>query len=97
LAKADFSPTSHFIALTLDGTRTGREPGADIYIAMNADFNQAKPMIPLPPSARAWRRVIDTGLPSPSDIAEGNDAPIIKNQARYPMREQSLIVLVGMD
>ena len=54
LAKADFSPTSHFIALTLDGTRTGREPGADIYIAMNADSNLAKPMIPLPPSARAW-------------------------------------------
>lgn len=97
LAKADFSPTSHFIALTLDGTRTGREPGADIYIAMNADFNQAKPMIPLPPSARAWRRVIDTGLPSPSDIAEGNDAPIIKSQAPYPMRQHSLIVLVGMD
>lgn len=95
--EVDFSPSSRFVALTLDGGRTGRDPGADIYMALNAGDKPVKPLLPLPPSTRTWQRVIDTGLPSPADIVEAEQGPEIKAQARYPMLGKSLLVLVGMD
>lgn len=95
--QADFSTHSQFIALALDGSRTSREPGSDIYMAFNAHTNSVEAMIPLPPSARTWRRVVDTGLLPPLDIHDANEGPLVLPLVRYMFRAHSVVVLVGVD
>jgi len=92
--KPDFSPASRFIALALDGTRTGREPGDDIYIAFNAAENPATIRIPKPPSAKQWFRVVDTGQRAPDDFVENESSEPLQGMTRL-MKGKSLLVLVG--
>lgn len=53
----------------------------------------------LPPtvlgSKNGWRRAIDTYLPSPLDICEPNDAPMVRGTF-YKVRPRSVVVLVSM-
>jgi glycogen operon protein len=50
----------------------------------------------LPPlnEGRVWRRWIDTGLPSPNDIAEWTAAPAVPG-AFYAAVDRSVVVLVA--
>ncbi|XP_010543773.1 PREDICTED: isoamylase 3, chloroplastic isoform X2 [Tarenaya hassleriana] len=62
------NPESKFLAFTLHG----RLGSSDIYIAFNAHDYFVKALIPPPPPARKWHRVVDTNLESPDDcVAEG--------------------------
>ena len=64
-AKPDFSHNSHSLAFALDGRRSDRPNlvDRDIYVAMNAFWEPLDFQIPAAPSARAWRRLVDTALP----------------------------------
>jgi hypothetical protein len=42
---------------------------------------------------RGWRRWIDTFLPSPDDICDWEDAPIL-SQSRYVVEPRSLVLVV---
>jgi glycogen operon protein len=89
----DFSPESQLLAFALDGVRTAREAGPDIFILMWAGRAPMTFLVPPSPTGRAWRRVIDTGLPSPEDIVDFGMGPHVDAGARYRVWDRSLVVL----
>jgi glycogen operon protein len=92
---ADFSPTSRTLAFALDGRLTGREPDCDFYVACNSWCEALAFRIPLSPSGRRWRRLIDTALPSPNDIVPEGAGPEVPPAAVYPVEGHSLVTLVS--
>ncbi|HEX3150394.1 MAG TPA: glycogen debranching protein GlgX [Gemmataceae bacterium] len=97
----DFSAESRIIALTIDGRFTGRDDvlptgrDADIYIAINGDDVATAFLIPGSPQGKRWRRVADTGLPSPDDIVDDEaSGKLIAAGSRYPVGAFAVLVLV---
>lgn len=93
----DFSRESRAIALSLDGRRCGR-PGVvdrDIYMAFNASWEPHHFLIPASPTGRAWRRAVDTALPSPDDALGPDEGPIVSVLHRYRVEAHSLVILVS--
>ena len=70
----DFGHDSRSLAFALDGRFTGREHDpdyridTDFYVAMNAWREPLRFRIPLSPTRRPWRRVIDTALTRPGRL-----------------------------
>jgi glycogen operon protein len=95
--RPDFSRTSQSIAFALDGRCCDRGGiiDSDIYVAMNSGGDGLHFRIPASPSGRAWRRVVDTALPSPEDIVELDQAPHISIQHTYWVHDHSMIILVS--
>jgi isoamylase len=91
----DFSPSSRTLAFCLDGTQTGREPDCDFYVACNASCAPLLFRIPVSPTRRAWRRVIDTALSSPCDILELYSGPRVAPFSIYPIEPFALMVLIS--
>src|SRR5438105_2790271 len=56
----DFSSASRTLAFATDGTRTGREPDRDFYVACNAWDTEVAFRIPRAPSGKRWRRTVNT-------------------------------------
>jgi len=91
----DFSPTSRTLAFALDGRLTGRGLDRDFYVAFNS-WREALPFrVPLSPSGRRWRRLIDTALPSPNDLVPEDAGPEVPPAAVYPVAAHSLVVLIS--
>jgi glycogen operon protein len=94
--KPDFSATSRTLAYALDGRHTGREPDCDFYVACNAWQGPVAFRIPVAPSGRAWRRIIDTALPSPLDLVEPEEeGPRVVENTVYALAPHSLVVLIS--
>jgi isoamylase len=93
--KPDFSAKSRVLALTLDGSRTGRDTDSDFYMAFNA-WGEPLPFV-IPPSlqGKCWRRVIDTALASPLDIVAEEQAPEVPAGTKYAVAGFSLVVLIS--
>jgi isoamylase len=82
----DWSPASRFVAYTFKKT---------LYIAFNAHFHDAPLELPPPPSHQKWYRIVDTGLPSPSDFLENpKERPPLK--FTYSMLPNSALILQAM-
>ena len=91
----DFSAHSRTLAFALDGTQTGGEADRDFYVALNA-WREALPFrIPLSPTGRMWRRVVDTALASPQDLVASEDGPAVAANTQYAVAPYSLIVLIS--
>jgi glycogen operon protein len=90
-----FAATARTLAFSLDGCQTWREPGCDFYVAINGWQERIDFRIPESPSGRAWRRVIDTILPSPRDIVEPHEGPRVPQGGSYPVGARSVLVLVS--
>lgn len=93
--RPDFSALSRSIACALDGTLTGREPDRDFYCAFNAWREPLPFRIPLSPTGRPWRRVIDTALASPLDIVGLDEGPRVEVHSIYAAAPFSLVVLIS--
>lgn len=94
----DFSGAARTLAYALDGTQSGRRtnrPDVDFYVAMNSWLDPIAFRIPLSPTGRPWRRVIDTACESPEDFLEGAHRPVIAVNSVYSVGEHSMIVLVS--
>ncbi len=93
----DFRNESHTLAFAMDGRRSDRPNfvDRDIYVAMNAYHDPLEFRIPAAPSGRAWRRVVDTALPSPEDIVAEDHGPRVPIRQPYTVREHSMIILVS--
>jgi glycogen operon protein len=93
--KPDFSATSRTLALALDGRQTGAAPDRDFYIACNA-WREALPFrVPLSPSGRRWRRLIDTALPSPNDLVAEDAGPQVPAGSVYAVAPHALVVFLS--
>ena len=51
--------------------------------------------VPVSPSGRPWRRLIDTVQPSPRDIVELDAGPRVAEEERYRVAARSVVVLVS--
>jgi isoamylase len=91
----DFSANSRTLAFALDGSQTGREPDRDFYIACNAWWQPLSFRIPLSPSGRPWRRIVDTALPAPADIVRPDEGPHVPANTPYALAPHSLLVLIS--
>ncbi len=92
----NFSRDSHALAFALDGRRGDRpEVDRDIYVAMNAFWEPLQFHVPASPSGRAWRRTVDTALPSPEDALELDQGPVVLVGREYRVEARSMIVLVS--
>jgi glycogen operon protein len=91
----DWSAASRTLALTLNGRLTSREPDRDFYLAFSS-WNKPMPFL-VPPSAqgRPWRRVLDTGLPSPDDIVGDGEGPPVPAGKKYVLAAYSMLVLIS--
>ncbi|MGO9464226.1 MAG: glycogen debranching protein [Isosphaeraceae bacterium] len=96
-SRPDFSAGCQAIAFALDGRRCDRPNviDRDIYVAMNAHPRPLEFTVPAAPSGRAWRRVVDTALPSPEDIVEEERGPHVPILERYLVQAHSMIILIS--
>ncbi len=97
----DFGHYSRSLAFCLDGRFTGRELDddyaldCDFYVALNAWHEPLRFRVPASPTRRKWRRVVDTGLPSPKDFTPEGEGPVVAEGHQYPVAARGLIVLVS--
>jgi len=86
------------LALLIDGRDAELEAereDSDFYLMLNADRDDADfAVAPVPPGRTGWYRAVDTGRPSPDDLAEpGNEPPLAGSTCR--VRGRSLIVVLA--
>ena len=87
---------SRTLAFALDGRQTGREPDRDFYVALQCLAGAARRFsVPLSPSGRHWRRLIDTALASPQDIVGLDEGPRVPESEQYRVAPHGLIVLIS--
>jgi glycogen operon protein len=91
----DFSTSSTVLAFALNGLKTGRETDVDFFVAMNSGDEPAECRIPVSPTGRSWRRIIDTAKASPLDIVEFDEAPKIAFDSIYAVEAKSCLVLLS--
>jgi glycogen operon protein len=89
-----FTDLGQTLAFVLDGSQTGREPDQDFYVACNSYLTPETFCIPHSPSGRNWARVVDTALPSPTDILEHEDGPAVPVQSGYVLQPFAMLILI---
>ncbi len=91
LNRPDWSEDSHSLALTISSLR-GR---FTLHAMLNAYWESLAFELPSTreQGSRGWRRWIDTSLPSPEDICDWKDAPIV-SLSKYVVEPRSLVLLV---
>ena len=88
LGQPDWGEGYHSLAMTL------YEPHQDerVHVLFNAYWDALDFTLPAAPPGRRWRRVLDTALPSPEDIAEPGQEPVVP-EGRYQAAARSTVVL----
>ena len=91
LNQPDWSEDSHSVALTVSGL-SGR---FTLHVMLNAYWEPLIFELPFggERGARCWRRWIDTALPSPEDICDWEQAPVL-SQRTYKTEARSFVLLV---
>lgn len=84
----DLSDDSHSIALALRGASEG---DCDLYVMINA-YHAPLTFAIQEGRPGCWRRAIDTGLPSPDDIAHPERGPVVPS-SEYRVQSRSVVVL----
>lgn len=94
---ADWLPSSRALAVQLNGEKEefdGDYDDNDVYIMINGHGDERSFVLPRPPAARQWYRVVDTSLSSPDDIVdEGNEVRL--EGKSYPVRGRSVVVCIS--
>jgi glycogen operon protein len=81
---------------TMDGSKveTGAaEDDMDVLIMFNADTKPHLFYLPPTPHQRNWRLIIDTALAPPHDFYVEADAPKLKVNTAYRVRDRSMVVM----
>jgi glycogen operon protein len=90
LNQADWSQESRHLGMHLPGG--GNDD--DVYVIVNGDAAAREFDLPPLSRGRRWRRVVDTMLLPPNDIAGPRDEPIVR-ASTYPAGPRSVVILVG--
>ena len=89
LGEPDRSEDSRSLAVAIRGR------AAALYIIANAYWEPLEfELPPVDDGSTPWRRILDTTLPSPDDIVEGHDAPVVEGVG-YRAGPRSVIVLAA--
>jgi len=90
LHQPDWSENSHVLACTL----CHPEASECIHLMMNAYWMPLTFELPSLQRGESWYRLIDTALPSPNDIYELQDAPVIR-QRQHTVEPRSTVILMS--
>jgi isoamylase len=90
--EVDWTEHSHQLSYCLHGAS---QQDCDLYVMINAGAEDLVFTIQEGKAAE-WRRVVDTGRPSPDDIVADGDAAVLTAR-RYPVRAHSVVVLLRKD
>jgi isoamylase len=88
LHQPDWGDHSHSLAFAAEQ----RNQGLFVYLILNAYWEPLEFELPPGGDAGAWRRWIDTSLPSPQDIVPWQTAPALSGHV-YPAGARSVVVL----
>jgi isoamylase len=83
-------PGSSVLAFTMGGF----DVDDDLHVMLNMSGQDLDFEIP-PVPGRGWRRVVDTSMPSPQDIALPGDEIEVKPDDRYRVNAHSVVVLIS--
>lgn len=90
LNRPDWGQESKSLAFTVQREGTGRI----FHVMLNAYWDTLTFELPkTPTNGRSWRRMVDTFLPSPSDIFDGVTAPRVADST-YIVHPRSVVILV---
>jgi glycogen operon protein len=95
--RPDFTPASRTLAFCMDGSQMDRGIDRDFYVACNGWRETIGFLIPPSPTARLWRRAIDTSLLAPLDIVGLDEGPLVGSGTTYPVMAHSIVVLVSSE
>lgn len=88
LNQPDWGYHSHSLAYELHTPATGQH----LFVIFNAFWETLRFELPLLSGDLHWRRMVDTALPSPQDIAEPGQG-LLERRKRYPVAPRSVVVL----
>ena len=93
----DWSGSSRLLAFMLDGkhARGGMVSDDDIYVAMNMHWESHWFELPRLPGDKRWHVFANTGVPSPADVWENGQEPVLANQDGILLGDRSVVILVG--
>ncbi len=91
LSRPDWDYYSHSLAFSL------RAPGTAeiLHVLLNAYWEPLVFELPLLPPGGRWRRVVDTALPSPQDLAE-HGTGLVFGESTYVTEARSAVVLLAL-
>jgi isoamylase len=89
----DFSAGSRCLAFMLAG-KNAQEPDSDIYVAMNMYWDGLPFRVPDPLAGAHWRVAINTSMPSPQDIIDPGDEPVLAS-SEIIVGPRSIMVLTA--
>ena len=97
----DFGPPSRFLAFSLDGRYHGRDeadartPDTDFYVAMNGGPDAVAATVPLAPTGRRWRQLMDTAAESPADFHTDGSGPVVPPGTVLAVPGYALLALIS--
>ena len=91
----NFSSAARSLAFAIDGHRTGREDDRDFYVACNGWDATLAFQTPPAPSGKPWHRVVDTALPSPTDIVGLDEGPVISVGSPVAVAPFGMVILIS--
>jgi glycogen operon protein len=93
LGQPDFGTNSHSLAFTL------RDPDGDdfLHVMLNAYWEKLSFEIPPLPLGKSWVQIVNTALPSPQDICNGEESPPIDSDQLALEPRSSVILAIRQD
>jgi glycogen operon protein len=99
-ASPDWDRLGYNLALQINGRKADvsrDKDNCDFYIMLNAGLDPV--MFSIPPAAgnKPWLRVVDTSLPSPSDILPADKEEALTTPNKYKVKARSVAILISKD
>ncbi|MDR1626180.1 MAG: glycogen debranching protein GlgX [Spirochaetia bacterium] len=94
----DWDRQKKLLALRIDGHEASMEmdrDSRDLYMMFNSSGDDRVFCVAPPRQGLSWRRLIDTGLQTPEDFVEEQEAPFLRPQNRYYVSGQSFVLLMA--
>ena len=94
---ADWSDSNRLAAFMLCGkhARAGTVQDNYVYVAMNMHWEGQWCELPGLPSGMQWHVFANTGAPSPEDIWEPGNEPLLSDQHGLLVGDRSVVILIG--
>jgi glycogen operon protein len=96
----DWDEIGSYLALRLFGSKAdilADRDDNDFYIMFNSDIDPKVFTLAHPPPKKEWRRVVDTGVPSPNEILLPGNEEHLPSQNMYSVKARSIVILISKD
>jgi isoamylase len=88
----DWSENSRILAFLLCSKQTADD---FIYVAANSYWEGLELELPQLPEGKKWHVFANTGMPTPLDVSEVGNEPVLDDQGHFLMGPRSTIILTG--